>query len=156
VSRADSLAKLALEHQTSVWGHWALLKMTYRGWELCDCGAGTRGDRFRDVIAHVEPFLSAHADSPATRYLQFALAQAYETWWSLSKERKVGEVPDEWQRFLPGADAARKRAIEHYRTWLAAYGAELDDNQRLWLRHKLFRLERDIDTSEHRYYCECC
>ena len=151
-----ALAKLALEHQTSVWGHWALLKMTYRGWELCDCGAGTRGDRFRDVIAHVEPFLSAHADSPATRYLQFALAQAYETWWSLSKERKVGEVPDEWQRFLPGADAARKRAIEHYRTWLAAYGAELDDNQRLWLRHKLFRLERDIDTSEHRYYCECC
>lgn len=153
IVRRPFLEDLAFNYQHTRWGQWALMQMTWASWDsrfpemVCD-------EQFLEAIDRGERHLATFPESEARLPLLFALAQAYETWWSCSKSG-----PNDPTFIDASADPiaiarARMKAIAYYRLYVDEAGA-LTPFQRLWLRQVLFRLEHDIDTSQRAYSMFC-
>ena len=143
----------------SEWGQYAFFLLLDSGWDtsgVCRSGA----DQFHTVIEQGGKFLASHPASPVRLPVTYLVAEAYETWWSLSEWSSCSPVIDLGPgpckaapgsaKYSAGADAALKQAIADYEALLAAdpstYGTPA-------LRRRLARLKLGIDTNQRRFYC---
>jgi tetratricopeptide (TPR) repeat protein len=129
-------------------GEWAFLTLEKLGWNT---SVGCPGDpaTFRSVIAESGRFFERHRRSPYRLDFLFDLAQAYETWWALSQAR----ADDEYvvaANYAPGADDARKRAIELYQQILREAP---NSDFAAYAKPTLARLQSKLDTGQRQYYC---
>lgn len=129
-------------------GEWAFLTLEKLGWNT---GVGCLGDpaTFRSVIAESGRFFDRHRNSHYRIDFLFDLAQAYETWWSLSQAR-----PDDdyvvAANYTSGAETARLRAIELYQQ-IAREAPKSDFAA--YAKPTLARLQSKRDTGQRQYYC---
>lgn len=129
-------------------GEWALLMLEKLGWNTgVACPNGS--DLFRTVITESGRFFNRHRTGPYRLDFLFDLAQAYETWWSLSQARPDDEYVVA-ANYTPGAEAARLRAIELYQQ-IAREAPKSDFAAYAALMVPRLRFKRD--TGQYRYYC---
>jgi hypothetical protein len=143
----------------SEWGQDAFFLLLASGWDTSGvCHNGP--EQFRTVIEQGKKFLAANPSSPLRLPVTYLMAQAYETWWSLSEWSSCSPVIDlgpspcraalASARYQSGAEAAREQAIANYEALLAAdpstYGTPA-------LRRRLARLKLGIDTNQRQFYC---
>jgi hypothetical protein len=129
-------------------GEWAFLTLEKLGWNT---SVGCLGDpaTLRSVIAESGRFFERHRYSPYRLEFLFDLAQAHETWWSLSQARPDDEYAVA-ANYTAGAEAARLRAIELYRQIVRE--APKSDFA-AYAMPTLARLQSKLDTSQRQYYC---
>jgi hypothetical protein len=109
------LNALASAYLESEWGRQAFLMLTLMGWSQGACGEGP--DQFREVINHGEKFLVEYPESEVSDSIRLELANAYATWWNLS--RVEPNPPYEYPEiYRVGAGEAKQRAIELYQGYL--------------------------------------
>ena len=95
--------------------------------------------------------------------MQLAVAQAYETWWSLSKAPKSEDYVNEFgeelgeaysdgdpAKYQDGAEAARQRAIAFYEQLLQTVP---QSDHAAYASRMLPRLKLGFDTGQRRSYC---
>ena len=145
------LRELAEKHLDSRWGREAFLLMTQIGWSQGDCVEGT--DQFREVIKRGEGFLKRYRRSEVSARVRLELANAYATWWNLSRaDPNPGdgdEPPFSPEPYQLGAEAAKEKAIELYRQFLAAHVASS-----IHVSDRLQKLQEDPKGSKtYDYYC---
>jgi hypothetical protein len=118
--------------------------------ELSELGWSGKDDCFREMIERGERFLAATPDSSRTPRVLFDVAQAYETWWSLSRDAGENGLVENPGQFKPGADAALASAIAAYERVqkLAPESEEAEAAQ-----SRLFYLRLGVDTRERKFYC---
>jgi hypothetical protein len=136
-----NLLKLVSErYANSRWGDRALLE------QLNSCDEDE--NRFRSVIDEATHFLAAR---PASRYrldVMFALAQAFETWWSLSQAVDDQFVkPEDYQS---GADEARRKAIAWYEKVVDLVPGS---DMAFEASRKTARLSLKLDTGQREFSC---
>src|SRR5229473_7139029 len=109
------LWRLWREYPTSEEGADAFVLLLRQGWDKSLC-CNTGADSFRTVIQHGEEFLSNRPKTAHRQDILFMLAQAYETWWSLSlvPELNREEGDPSPVAYREGASAARERAVAYY------------------------------------------
>ncbi len=78
-----------------------------------------------------------------------ASAQAYETWWSLSRATPKDDYVQP-EKYREGAEAARKRAIGIYEQVATSAPQSLES---AYARRQLPRLKLGLDTAQRRYFC---
>ena len=149
--RGTLLQRVSADYPQTEWGERAFLQLLDEGFETGeDCAAGS--DQFRPVIAKGLQFLEQHPNSPYRLDVQLAIAQAYETWWSLSQAPAHEEdTHAEAAKYQEGAAAAHEKAIALYESFLQS--APQSDSAAYALR-QLPRLKLGLDTGQRRYYCE--
>jgi hypothetical protein len=132
------------------WGERAFVLLLNHGWDTgVDCAAGS--DEFRQVIQQGLSFLQKRPKSAYRLDVQLAVAQAYETWWSLSQAPAGEEYSDvEPRKYQEGAETARHEAIERYEQLLQTAAPT---EQAAYARRELPRLKLGIDTGQRRFYC---
>jgi len=146
--RHDLLGRIWRDYPASRWAEAAFALLLNQGWDT-DKTCGNGSDQFRLVIRHGEPFLTQRPRSPQRAEVLFAVAQAYETWWSLSRSSVTDYVnPAEYQQ---GADRARHRAIAYYEELLQL--AERGGYEARHTRLQLPRLKLGINTGQTRFHC---
>lgn len=149
----DLLWKLHQEYPATDEGADALLLLLRGGWGSGPC-CSTGSDPFRAVVQHGEDFLAHRTHAPHRMEMLFLLAQAYDTWWSLSRipeqSQREGDPPPEPYR--EGAAAARDKAIAYYKEIVesAPHSVEADCS-----RKPLQLLQDNEDTHQRRFYCYC-
>jgi hypothetical protein len=79
-----------------------------------------------------------------------ALAEAYETWWSLSRASPEKEIYADPSQYQDGAETARDQAIAYYEQVLRQAPA---DAAAAAARRQLPRLRLGIDTNQRRFFC---
>jgi len=132
------------EYPSSPWGHAASVSRLESGWSR------TCGDDYRDVIREGAAWMRRHADSTWAPLASFAIAKAYETWWSL------GQAPDGQEAFVhasehaDGSAAARAEAIRWFER-VAQTAPNTDEG--LAAQQALVFLRTGIDSGERRYFC---
>jgi hypothetical protein len=134
------------------WTEAAFLERTNIGWEApCDiCGSQPFGaDQWRAILEHGERFLEVYPNSVIAPAVTLSLAQAHETAWSLSKTRKGDDYVDP-DLYRVEAPQHRAQAIALYTQLLATRPG---DPAYAPIRARLARLQIDVDTSYHRYWC---
>lgn len=154
----DLLKRIWTDYGHSEWGERAFLVLQGHGWDMGDyCNGGA--EQFRAVIQQGFPFLEQHPKSPYQLDVQLAVAQAYETWWSISLPPVRGQTvtaeeedyePVVYQRYQEGAEEARQKAVAYYERLLQT--APQSDHA-AYARRVLPRLKLGIDTGQRRYYC---
>jgi hypothetical protein len=132
-------------------GAFALLLDT--GWDTSAC-CQKGSDAFRNVIREAEQFLASRPNSSHRLDVEFAAAEAYETWWSLSHAPLVSDNEDDPspQAYREGAEAARAKAIAYYDE--VARTAP-DSTQTKCSRRSLEMLKQNQDTHHRRFFCHC-
>ena len=112
---------------------------------------------FREVIRQGEEFLAKHPKTPHRLQVLFALAQAYETWWSLSQAAacKPGQMSgcdgySDPANYIEGSGSARDRAINLYEEVLRL---DPDSPEAAYVQWMLSRLKLGIDTNQRRFRC---
>lgn len=147
------LWRLWRDFPTSEEGEDAFVLLLRQGWDKAPC-CKTGLDSFRTVIDNGEDFLSNRTKTPHRRDVAFLLAQAYETWWSLSlvSEENREEGDPSPAAYRAGAAAAREKAIAYYSEIVATApdGAEANCS-----RKPLSLLRENQDTHQRRFYCYC-
>jgi hypothetical protein len=110
----DLLRRVWKDYSDSDWGERAFLLLQSLGWDTSpDCEAGN--DQFRAVIPRGQQFLEQRPKSPYLLDVQLAMAQAYETWWSLSQAPTGEEYSDvKPAKYQKGASTARQKSIAYY------------------------------------------
>lgn len=148
--RGDLLKEVWTNYRKSDWGESAFLLLLSQGFDTGpDCEAGS--DSFRTVIQQGEPFLHEHSRSPHLPEVQLSLAQAYETWWSLSQAQAGREDSDiSPANYQAGASEALQKSIQYYRQ-LIEVSPQSDDAA--YARRELPRLQLGADTGQRRFYC---
>ena len=148
--RGDLLKQVWTNYGQSDWGERAFLLLLNQGFDTGpDCEAGS--DSFRAVIQHGEPFLNEHPRSPHLPEVRLSLAQAYETWWSLSQAKSDREDSDvNPASYQPGASAALQKSIQYYKQLLEV---SPDTDDVAYARRELPRLLLGVDTGQRRFYC---
>lgn len=158
----DLLKRIWAGYGQSEWGERAFLVLEDHGWDMGDyCNAGA--EQFRAVIQQGLPFLEQHPKSPnqldVRLNVQLAVAQAYETWWSISlppvrvqtvTAEEEDYEPVVYQRYQEGAEEARQKAVAYYERLLQT--APQSDTA-VYARRVLPRLKLGVDTGQRRYYC---
>ena len=152
----DLLWEVWRDYSTSPWADDAFVQLLARNWDTSfDCKKGA--DAFRPVIRQGKDFLSAHPRSRYRTEISYLLAQAHETWWSLSRAKvctAAGQSdcdeyadPDKYQQ---GAAEARRRAMDYYRQVLQqkSSGDIAADAQR-----HLGDIRQDVDPVQRRFFC---
>jgi len=147
------LKRIWADYGQTDWGERAFLVLQSHGWDIQSaCAAGS--DQFRAVIQQGLPFLEQHPYSPYQLDVQLTVAQAYETWWSLSRAQAPAEDDDseyvDPQKYQEGAEEARQKAIALYERLLQT--APQSDHA-AYARRVLPRLKLGIDTGQRRFYC---
>jgi len=149
------LKRASTEYGQSAWGEKAFVLLLSAGFDTgMECAAGS--DQFRTVIPQGLQFLETHPNSPYRFDVQLAVAQAYETWWSLSQAPAGTESEDNYstvepEKYQEGAAAARQKAITGYE---ALVQTSPQSDQAAYARRQLPRLKLGADTGQRRYYCE--
>jgi len=144
----DLLWRLWTTHPRTSWGQEAFLTLLSLGWDThVACRDGS--DRFRAVISNSEVFLQANRETPRRAPVLLLLAQAYETWWSLSLANDRDDYVDR-RNYQSGALLARQKAITTYDELLRRYGPS---EQAAYARLVLPRLHLGIDTGQRRFFC---
>jgi hypothetical protein len=144
----DLLWRVWNKSDATNWGELAFVLLLNHGWDTTvACGKGS--DQFREVIQRGEQFLAERPKSEHRVDVLFVLAQAYETWWSLSKAHVQDSYVDRF-RYLNGAESARHKALRYYGRILrlAPGGYEAD-----YARLRVPRLMLGIDTNQRRFFC---
>ena len=149
----DLLWKLHQEYPATDEGANALLLLLRNGWGSAPC-CSTGSDPFRAVIQHGEEFLAHRPQPPHRMEMLFLLAQAHDTWWSLSRvpEQSQREGDPRPESYREGATAARDKAIVYYKEIVesAPQSVEADCS-----RKPLQLLHDNQDTHQRRFYCYC-
>jgi len=102
--------------------------------------------------------MEKHAKSPYQLDVQLAVAQAYETWWSLSLAPMPSQAPTAeedsepviYRQYQEGAEAARQQSIARYEQLLQTTPPS---DQAAYARRELPRLKLGFDTGQRRFYC---
>jgi hypothetical protein len=148
VYRRELLLRVWREFPESAWGEWAFALLLHRGWDTTiACGDGS--DQFRAVIREGERFLAQRRASPQRLTVLYAVALAYETWWSLSHGGDHDDYADP-ARYRDGADVARQSAIRRYEEILRAPTAGIPAQH---ARRVLGRLRLQLATNERSFFC---
>jgi hypothetical protein len=151
--QSDLLWLLWREYASTEAGEDAFVLLLRRGWDTTSC-CGQGSDNFRAVIREGEAFLAKRPQSPHHLDVVFLLAQAYETWWSLSltPDANQEEGDPAPAAYREGAGAAREKAIAYYEEVLKAApeGPEAKCS-----RQPLEMLQANQDTHQRRFYCYC-
>jgi hypothetical protein len=147
------LKRVWTDYGQTDWGERAFLVLQSHGWDMAPaCEGGS--DQFRAVIQQGLPFLEQHPKSPYQLDVQLTVAQAYETWWSLSQAQATTGDDDsesvDSQKYQQGAEEARQKAITFYERLLQI--APQSDHA-TYARRVLPRLKLAIDTGQRRFYC---
>jgi hypothetical protein len=144
------LQRVWTDYPETDWGERAFVMLLNHGWGT-GVGCAHGSDVFRQVIQQGLPFLEKRPNSLYQLDVQLAVAQAYETWWSLSQaptdQEDSGANPQEYK---DGAETARQQAIVRYEQLLQ--DAPQSD-QAAYARRELPRLKLGIDTGQRRFYC---
>lgn len=149
------LKRVAADYSQSEWGENAFALLLAQEFETGeDCAAGT--DQFRKVIPQGLQFLEKHPNSPYRMDVQIAVAQAYETWWSLSQAPARNESEEDYStveadKYQEGGADARQKAIVGYQ---ALIQSAPQSDQAFYARRQLPRLKLGVDTGQRRFYCE--
>lgn len=144
----DLLRRVWSDYRTTEWGDAAFLLLERTGWDTSgSCEAGS--DQFREVIAHGEAFLADHPSGPLRLEVTLAIAQAYETWWSLSRAGPNNDYVQP-ENYREGAEAARQKAIGLCEQVARLAPASLEA---ALARRELPRLKLSLDTVQRRYFC---
>ena len=144
----DLLWKLWAIYPSTPWGQRAFATLLARGWDT-RVGCPTGSDRFQDAIANGEAFLRANPRTPLRAQILLVLAQAYETWWSLSLASDRDDYADR-RKYQVGALSARERAIRVYDELAQQYARSQEGD---YARLALPRLHLGIDTGQRRFFC---
>jgi hypothetical protein len=152
----DLLWRVWRDFPSSSWAEDALLLLLEDDWDPSgDCTAGP--DSFRVVIRQGEDFLAGHPQSRYRRETLYLVAQAYETWWSLSRAKACQSSEDSDCDFDVNADSYRQGAEEARGKAVGYYGQvlEMDSSGPLAedARLHLDALKRKLDTAQRRFYC---
>jgi hypothetical protein len=153
----DLLRKVQQEYPSTEEGGDAALLLLVNGWGTGPC-CGNGSDQFRAVIQHGEELLASRPQGPHRAEILFVLAQAYETWWSLSQGQPGSSNPDESSGdpapgpYREGAAAAREKAIAYYGEIMGNAAQSVEAN---CSRKPLQSLKDDQDTRQRRFYCYC-
>lgn len=144
------LKRVWTDYGDTDWGQRAFLVLLREGW---DCGANI--DAFHTVIQRGLEFQKTNTNSKYLPDVQMAVAQAYETWWSLSQAPAGGELSEEDREVQPaqyreGAEEARQKAIALYEHFLQTAP---QGDYAAYARRVLPRLRLGLDTGQRRYYC---
>ena len=146
--RHNLLKQVWEQYGNTRWGERAFVQLTWMGWNAgSGCQAG--GDLFRLVIPAATGFLASRPQSPYVLEVRFALALAYDTWWSLTQASPEDLHADHMAND-PGAERARREGIRHYREIVRAAPGSLQ--ARYAARH-LPRLISRVDTAQRRFLC---
>jgi hypothetical protein len=144
------LRRVWTEYPETDWGERAFVMLLGHGWGA-GVGCAHGSDVFRQVIQQGLPFLEKRPNSPYQLDVQLAVAQAYETWWSLSQaptdQEDSGANPQEYKE---GAETARQQVIARYQHLLQSAP---QSDQAAYARRVLPRLKQTIDTGQRRFYC---
>jgi hypothetical protein len=122
---ATLLKALALEHPDTFWGRQAFLEMMKNGWQVMPrCW---ESGVIPAVIAHGEEFLAKHPNADISPAVVYAVALAYDNWWSIAENGVVKgrEPPEKAQEYVRGAERARTKAIAYYEQYVAMVGKSL-------------------------------
>lgn len=149
----DLLRKVQQEYASTEEGGDAALLLLLNGWSSGPC-CGNGSDQFRAVIQHGEELLASRPQSPRRTEILFVLAQAYETWWSLSQspEKNRGEGDPAPGPYRDGAAAAREKAIAYYGEIVGSGAQSVEAN---CSQKPLQSLKDNQDTKQRRFYCFC-
>jgi len=108
----DLLWRLWNEYGSTRWGEMAFVLLLNHGWDTSGvCHKGS--DQFREVIRQGGAFVAARPASPYRADVQFEVAEANRTWWSLSQASADDEYVNA-TKYREGAAAARATAIRDY------------------------------------------
>ena len=156
VYSGDLLRDIWREFPATSWGEDAFVFLLASGWDTsptCEAGA----DRFREVIRQGEKFLTDRPASPRRPQVLFYVAEAYETWWSLSQAvpctgNQTADCddyanPGDYQQ---GSAEARQKAIEAYEQ-LAQFAPQSDEAA--YAQRHLPLLKQGEDTNQRRFFC---
>jgi hypothetical protein len=147
------LWRLWREYPTSEEGEDAFVLLLGQGWDKDPC-CNTNANSFHTVIEHGEEFLSNRPHAAHRQDVLFLVAQAYETWWSLSlvpeRDREEGDPPP--AAYRAGSAAAREKAIAYYSEIVTAAADSVEAN---CSRKPLDLLKKNEDTHQRRFYCYC-
>ena len=140
--------KVWQDYPGTAWGEQAFLLLESHGWDTrVGCQAGS--DQFRQVIQNGERFLQQHPRGRHRPEILLNVAQAYETWWSLSKANGHDDYVEP-ANYQAGAEPARQKAIQLYQQlFQTAPGSP----QAAHARQQLPRLKLGIDTLQRRFFC---
>jgi hypothetical protein len=142
----DLLWRVAQELPGTEWGRWAIVTLLYYGWNTSHTCAVS--DTFRLVTEHGEPFLTGELETRHRLPATLSLAQAYETWFTLSRAEAgdYARAPD----YTEGAEEARESAIAYYEEVLRL---DAESSEADWARWSLPRLRLGVATNQRRYFC---
>jgi hypothetical protein len=123
------------------------------GWDTSAC-CGKGSNAFRNVIREGERFLAERPNSARRLDVEFALAEAYETWWSLSRAPAVSdnEADPSPDAYRESADVARGKAIAYYEEIARAAP---NSTQAKCSNRSLEMLKENQDTHQRRFFCYC-
>jgi hypothetical protein len=144
--------RLLDEYQNVQWGRQAFLDSLdeYDGYsDGCDASGFAP---VADAIRKAEDFLTRYPETETSDDVRLRLAQAYETWWSISiSGSETGDqFDDDVPVALAGREQAKQKALAFYRRLAARPG------DHVWLKDKIFRLEHNLDTGERSWHCSQC
>ena len=145
------LRRVSEEFPDTVWGEQAFVILMGFGWDTSLRCSDSGKAYFEEVITRGEAFLADRLRSSHRREITWNLAQACETWWSLSQ----ASLQDSYVRpenFEPGADEARTKAIRYYGELLSD---GTDDLYALDAKLRLPRLQLAYDTNQRRFFQIC-
>jgi hypothetical protein len=147
------LWRLWREYPTSEEGEDAFVLLLGQGWDKGSC-CNSHADSFHTVIERGEEFLSNRLHAAHRQGVLFLVAQAYETWWSLSlvpeRDREEGDPPP--AAYRAGSAAAREKAIAYYSEIVTTAVNSVEAN---YSRKSLDLLKGNEDTHQRRFYCYC-
>ena len=140
-------------------GELAFLELQRRGWNT-DPGDGCpkNPDLFREVIERGENFLAQHPHSDFRTEVQYGLAVANESWWSIGHapaDDPIVSAPPYPRRAANARtrEEARERAIRYYRQVVQEAP---DSPLALAALRRLPRLLLGLDTGQRLFFCSYC
>lgn len=136
------------EHPETRAGEYAFLQLLLAGWDT-SFGCVEGSDAFRPVIERSRAFLDDRPESPLRGYIAYAVATAYETWWSLSRAPDDAVYVDA-RAYREGANEARRRAIAFYEMAIRDMDSALERDDAV---RRVARLHRGVDTRQRGYFC---
>lgn len=129
-------------------GEDAFVLLLKHGWDTSSvCAKGS--DQFRDVIREGEAFLKQHPENAHAAAVDYDIAQAYETWWSLGKAPQNNEEEVEPERYVDGASAG-ERALDYYNQLTHNYP---QSSEAACAKSFIDLLQQGKDTRQRRYFC---
>lgn len=129
-------------------GEDAFVLLLKHGWDTSSvCAKGS--DQFRDVIREGEAFLRQHPKNAHAATVDYDLAQAYETWWSLGKAPQNNEEEVEPERYVDGASVG-ERALDYYNQLTQKYPQSTES---ACAKQSIDLLRQGKDTRQRRYFC---